>query len=449
MRRAVARPMDLFGTNSALVVTYPVSSDSTGQHGGLLPSSAPQSAMGSVMRSVSVRGTATLLVLFCVVGQAMATGAPAKQPLAGGEAIDRRIEAHLEKAGLVGAGAAIIIDRKLVWSKGYGFADKQAGVPFTPDTVMNIGSISKTFTGAALMQAVQEGKLSLDQDINTYLPFKVANPTFPNEPITLRQLATHTSGITDRWAVYQNAYHWGGDATQPLGEFLKGYLVPGGKDYSSENFLPFKPGTHRDYSNIGAGLAGYIVELAVGEKLDLYTQRRIFKPLHMQNSGWLLSDIAHGAHSNLYVGQDGFSVPIQHYSLVTYPDGGVRTSVADLSRFFIALLDGGQYEGTRILEESSSAEMLRFQYTESNKPDNVILAEKNSGIFWSTKFDTTLIGHGGSDPGVRTDMLSNLSKDVAIILFVNTSVTGPEAKVYNDLFKDLWQHAETLKAQAS
>ena len=134
---------------------------------------------------------------------------------------------------------------------------------------------------------------------------------------------------------------------------------------------------------------------------------------------------------------------------MTYPDGGVRTSVADLSRFFIALLDGGQYEGTRILDEASTAEMLRLQYTEANKPDNVILAEKNSGLFWSTKFDTTMIGHGGSDPGVRTEMLSNLSKDVAVVIFVNTSLSGPEARVYNDIFKDLWEHAEALKLQAN
>ena len=398
------------------------------------------------MRPVFARLAAALL---CVAGPAMAAGTPARQSVADNEALDRRIEAHLEKSGLVGAGAAIIIDRELVWLKGYGFADQQAGVPFTPQTVMNIASISKTFTGVAMMQAVQEGKLSLDQDINTYLPFKVVNPSFPDTAITLRQLATHTSGITDRWTVYQRTYRWGDTATEPLDVFLKGYLLPGGKDYSRENFLASRPGTQREYSNIGAALAGYIVELATGEKLTDYTKRRIFQPLHMQDSGWLLSDIAPGKHSTLYVGQEGFSVPIQHYGLVTYPDGGVRTSVADLSRFFIALLDGGQYEGTRILDEASTAEMLRLQYTEANKPDNVILAEKNSGLFWSTKFDTTMIGHGGSDPGVRTEMLSNLSKDVALIIFVNTSLSGPEAKVYNDLFKDLWQHAEALKAQSN
>jgi len=363
-------------------------------------------------------------------------------------ALDRTIEQRMEEAGLVGLGAAIIIDRKLAWSRGYGFSDKQRGTRFTPDTVMNIGSISKTFTGVALMQAVRDGKLSLDADINAYLPFRVVNPSFPDDPITLRQLATHTSGIADRWSVYQDTYHWGGDAPESLDRFLKGYLVAGGEQYSKENFLPFKPGTHREYSNIGAGLAGYIVELAVGEKLNAYTRRRIFEPLHMDHSGWLLSEIPLAAHSTLYVVQDGFSIPIPPYGMTTYPDGGVRTSVADLSRFFIALLDGGQYGEARILDPSSTAEMLRFQYTDSNKPDNVLLSEKNSGIFWSTKFDVTRIGHGGSDPGVRTEMLSDLQKHVAVILMTNTSLSEAEGKVYASLFDDLWQYATTLEQQA-
>src|SRR5687768_13632225 len=84
------------------------------------------------------------------------------------EALDRAIEARMQENGLVGLGAAIILDSKIVWTKGYGFADKGRGIPFTPSTIMNIGSISKTFTGVALMHAVQERKLSLDEDINVY-----------------------------------------------------------------------------------------------------------------------------------------------------------------------------------------------------------------------------------------------------------------------------------------
>ncbi|MGV7208727.1 serine hydrolase domain-containing protein [Oxalobacteraceae bacterium A2-2] len=363
--------------------------------------------------------------------------------------IETAVAQRAEAAGLAGVAAAIILDRKLVWSHGWGLANVERQLPFTPDTVMNIGSISKTVTGVALMQAVEDGKLSLDADINTYLPFRVENPAFPGLPITLRQLATHTSGITDRWEIYRATYHWGGDAPQGLGAFLKDYLVPGGRTYASDNFLPFKPGAHREYSNIASGLAGYIVEQAVGEPLGQYARRRIFQPLGMTRTGWSLAEIPPGTHAALYVGQSGLRIPIPLYGMTTYPDGGVRTSVADLARLFIALLDGGQYGNARILSPATTAEMLRFQYTTGNKPDNVDLAQKNSGIFWSTKYNVTRIGHGGSDPGVRAEMLADLSRDTAVILLTNTSIEGPDSKVYEQILAELWRHAAALRRPAA
>ncbi|MDP1825716.1 MAG: serine hydrolase domain-containing protein [Archangium sp.] len=382
-------------------------------------------------------------------GQAAAGGevqpVPASLP---GPAIDRSIARRMQDARIVGLGAAIIVNRKLVWTRGYGFADKERGVPFTKDTIMNIGSISKTITGAALMRAVQDGKLSLDEDITKYLPFKVANPFFPDEPITLRQLATHTSGITDRGAVYAAAYHFGRDSPEALGGFLRDYLASDGKNYSKENFLSSKPGTHREYSNIGAGLAGYIVELAVGEKFNVYTKQTLFAPLKMKNTGWLMSEVDLAKHSNLYIAQ-GLAVPIQLYGLTTYPDGGLRTSVEDLSRFFIALLDGGASQGVRILDKESVDEMLRFQFSPANKPDNVKLSGEgslNSGIFWATKESLARIGHNGADPGLVTMMLSDVDKQIGVILFVNTAATRQEdGEASAAIFEDLWQLALELK----
>lgn len=379
-------------------------------------------------------------------GQVTAANQVSSPAAGASDPIDALIAQRMSEVGMVGVGAAIIVDKKVAWMKGYGFADKAQSVPFTPHTVMNIGSISKTFTGVALMRAVEEGKLSLDTDINAYLPFKVVNPYFPDARITLRQLATHTSGITDRWAVYEGTYHYGGDSPEPLGEFLKDYFLPGGKHYAKDNFLNAKPGTHREYSNIGAGLAGYIVEIAVGEKLNAYTKRRIFDPLKMDDTGWFLSDIALTKHSKLYISQSGLAVPIPLYGVTTYPDGGVRTSVADLSKFFIALLNEGTYEGTRILRKRSANEMLRFEYTATNKPENVDLKEKNSGIFWQSKFDVTRMGHGGTDPGLKTEMLTDLSKEIGVILFTNTSLDDQGMRAYVALFEDLWKHAEALKA---
>ena len=178
-----------------------------------------------------------VLCVLCVVGVHLTAG---QTQIAKESSIDSIIEKKMSESGTVGLGAAIIVDKKVVWIKAYGYADKDNKVPFTPNTIINIGSISKTFTGVSLMQAVEDGRVSLDEDINKYLPFKVINPFLPNEKITLRNLSTHTSGITDRSPIYEKAYHYGADSPEPLEEFLRNYFKPNGKYYSKDNFLNVK-----------------------------------------------------------------------------------------------------------------------------------------------------------------------------------------------------------------
>jgi CubicO group peptidase (beta-lactamase class C family) len=242
--------------------------------------------------------------------------------------------------------------------------------------------------------------------------------------------------------VYAGCYHFDGEPPEPLGEFLRSYFVPGGAHYSEANFLDVAPGSHREYSNIAAGLAGYVVERAVGRSLGEYARQTIFAPLGMDDTAWSLAEVPPERHARLYVAQYGLSIPIPLYELTTYPDGGVRTSVADLAKLFVALLGDGAYEGTRILAKSSVDEMLRFHYTEANRPENVVLTEKNSGIFWSTKFDVTRVGHGGSDPGSKTEMLASLDRGIGVILFSNTSMAHDEARPFYDIFLELWKRAE-------
>lgn len=361
-------------------------------------------------------------------------------------AIDSIIENKMKTLGIVGLGAAIIIDKKLTWSNGYGYADEIQKKPFTPNTIMNIASISKTFTGVCLMRAVEMGQVSLDEDINTYLPFKVINLNFPNEKITLRQLATHTSSLVDRSPFYADStYFYGGSKPEDLGKFLKDYFVAGGKYYSEANFLASKPGTYRNYSNIAAGLAGYIVELRTGKKLGEYAKKYIFSPLKMDNTGWSLADINLNQHTQLYSKTGNSINPIPLYEGTTYPDGGIRTSVNDLAKFFISLLNDGVYQNTRILKAATVKEMLQFQFTALKKPENVRLDNLNSGIFWATKMGATRIGHNGSDPGVRTFMLTDLNKEIGVILFSNTSLSESEELKFFDIYDELYQYGQYLK----
>lgn len=389
------------------------------------------------------------LIVFCIktlflmdiYGQSLNTSTPKTS-------IDNFIERKMNETGIVGIGASIIIDKKVAWANGYGYADKENKIPFTPATIMNTASISKTFTGVCIMKAVEEGKVSLDEDINNYLPFNVINPNFPSEKITLRHLATHTSGITDRNPFYgDSTYFYGGRKPELLGKFLKNYFVQGGKHYSKDNFLNAKPGTNRDYCNIGAGLAGYIIELRTRKTLNEYAKKNIFKPLKMQNSGWALNEIDIAKHSKLYEKKGESIVQIPLYEMTTYPDGGVRTSVDELSKFFISLLNEGKYKKTRIMKSETVKEMLRFQHTETNKPENVNIKKLNQGIFWATKLGATRIGHNGSDQGVRTFMLSDLNKEFAVIVFFNTKLDEKDEGIYFDIYEELYKYAKELKTK--
>jgi CubicO group peptidase (beta-lactamase class C family) len=360
--------------------------------------------------------------------------------------IDSIVQKKMNEAGIVGIGTAIIINKKVVWTKGYGYADRENKSPFTPKTIMNVASIAKPFTGVCIMKAVEEGSVSLDEDINKYLPFKVINPYFPNEKITLRHLATHTSSLSDRYPFYEDStYVHDGKIPEQLGTFLKNYFVVGGNHYTTDNFLNHKPGSFRDYSNIGAGLAGYIIEIRTGKKLNEYSKLHIFKPLKMANTGWALAEINIKNHTKLYKKQGKLVNEIPLYEGITYPDGGVRTSVDELSRFFIALLNDGNYNGKQILKTETVREMTRFQHTESNKPENVRLDKLNQGIFWATKMGATRMGHNGSDPGVRTFMLSDLKKEIGIIIFFNTSLNEDEEGKFFDIYDELYRYGIELK----
>lgn len=362
-------------------------------------------------------------------------------------AVDSFISMQMKNSGLAGLAAAIIVNKKLQWIKGFGYADVANKKLFTPGTIMNIGSITKTFTGVCLLQLAEKKLLSLDEDINNYLPFSVVNPYFPFEKITLRNIATHSSGIADRHPFYgDSVYNFNGASAMPLVKFLRNYFVAGGLYYTDSNFYNAKPGKYWEYSNIAAALAGYIVEVQSGKKLNEYCRENIFKPLGMKQSGWFLSEIDTARHARLYQYKEDSLVTIPWYEITTYPDGGLRTSVEELSKFFIALLNDGVFDKNRILKKESVNAMQQFQFSADNKPDNLDLLKKNECLFWRTKYSGKLIGHGGSDPGIKTEMLTNLSKDVAVILFTNTDLNSKKlSNAYYDIFDYLFNYGKQIK----
>ena len=112
------------------------------------------------------------------------------------------------------------------------------------------------------------------------------------------------------------------------------------------------------------------------------------------------------------------------------------------------MLNDGTYEGGRILDRESVDEMLRFQYSAANKPDNVNLSGEgsvNAGIFWATKEALTRLGHNGADPGLVTMMLSDVDKQIGVIMFVNTAIRPEDGEAYGAIFDELWKLGVYLK----
>ncbi|MEQ1500973.1 MAG: serine hydrolase domain-containing protein [Myxococcota bacterium] len=324
--------------------------------------------------------------------------------------LDALIADQMAIGHMPGLAVAVTRGDELVWAKGYGSANLESGAPVTPDTPFMLASVSKTVVVAALMQSVEAGLVDLDADVDQYLPFQVNPPDAFDAPVTLRQLLTHTSSISDRWSVLETLYG-DGDSDLALGDFLADYLVEGGAYYDVTNYQG-APGEAWAYSNIGVSLAAYVLEAAGGEPFDAVTQRDLFDPLGMTSTAWHLADFAPDAVAMPY-GWDGAAwTPYGQYGYPDYPDGQLRSSVMDLSRHLRAMATGGSLDGADVLQEGSLTEMRTAQ---------VPSLEPSQGLVWFTwDDDGTWWGHDGADLGVATTLGYRLDDGLGYIVLTNT-----------------------------
>ena len=147
--------------------------------------------------------------------------------------LHQNLESISKKTILPGFSITIIKNDSVYFQNGYGFADKTAKKKYTIETIQPIASISKTFIGFSIMKSIDLGYFTLETDINTILPFKITNPSFPNSVITIKDLATHTSSLIDNEATAMSLYSLGEKPSMELSYFLKEYYTIEGKFYST------------------------------------------------------------------------------------------------------------------------------------------------------------------------------------------------------------------------
>ncbi len=315
-------------------------------------------------------------------------------------ALDSSITSIMDTCHIPGVAACVVKDGQVAWSGSYGWANIEDSIEVQDSTLFMLASVSKPFTGVALMQLWEEGLFGLDEDINDYLDFDVIHPWYPDSAITFRMLLTHTSGIRDNWGVLNSLYVLG-DSPIPLGQFLEDYLVPGGAYYNStSNFYRWDPpGTAYHYCNVAVALAGYLVEAVSGTPFDQYCEDSLFIPLQMDETAWFLADLDTSHIAMPYHWNGSTYEAYGHYGYPDYPDGQLRTSSLQIARFLIAFMQGGQIDGVRILDSTTVDTMTTVQFPVPGGDIGLIWFR-----YWLNELNDWYWGHGGSDMGCRTQV---------------------------------------------
>jgi len=333
--------------------------------------------------------------------------------------LDDFILNYMKDNKLPGVGIAIVKGGKLVLAKGYGYADIDKDIPYTANTIQEIASLSKPVTATALMKLWEQGVFQLDEPIDSYLPFTVRNPNFPEVPITFRMLMNHTSSIVGSH-LGVGGTHPG--AAMPLGIFLQNFLSPGGSLYNaSENYEKFAPGTQYQYSNIAYALQGYLVEKISGMPFNEYCNKNIFQPLCMSNTRWYYSELDTNVVARPYK-RNSPSADYDLYEIPDYPSGGLKTTVLDMSRFMLMHGSYGILDGVRIIDSTTEVMMRRHEIL--LRDDS--LATAFEGLGWQSVHDYSInkdfFGKTGDHPGVFTRSHYNITDDAASTVFTNVRV---------------------------
>ena len=331
---------------------------------------------------------------------------PRPVPAATEHAVEARYEAAADSARAIlrrlqaaeaipGLSAAVLVDGRIVWSEGLGFADLENRVPATALTRFRIASISKPVTAAAVGLLVEQGRLDLDEPVQRYVP------DYPGQrwPITARQLAGHTAGVR----------HYRGD------EMLSARRYPDVRSALAifeRDSLLFEPGTKYNYSTYGFNLLSAVVEGAAGEPFLAYMERAVFAPLGLRSIGAEHGDSLIEWRARFYDrGADGRvrNAPYVDNSN-KWAGGGFVSNAEDLARFGWAHVGGG------LLKPETVTLLTTSQRLRSGEPTGY-------GIGWSVGADSASgrrwWGHTGGATGGRSVLVVLPDEHVVVAALAN------------------------------
>jgi CubicO group peptidase (beta-lactamase class C family) len=314
------------------------------------------------------------------------------------EAVAVDLQAEIDAGRLTGVAVALVHDGRIVWEAGFGQADREAGRAVTPRTPFSIASTTKPITTTALMTLVQAGKLDLDQPANAWLgDDRIVDADGPARAVTLRRLATHSSGLPTFFEMYAE-----GSAVQPptVSELIRDYghiVAPAGERY--------------EYSNLGMAVVADIVARRSGRSFGQYLHEAVFAPLGMDDAFLGSEYAAHPGRATRY-GDDG--TPLPFYLTATPGSGEVYASARDLARFAMLHLGDDVGGAGKILDAAHLSALHR--------PATPIAPGFSYGMGWQVlerAGQPAVLYHGGGQSGVSTEFGLVPSADAACIVLSN------------------------------
>ncbi|MFT9848809.1 serine hydrolase domain-containing protein [Aneurinibacillus sp. REN35] len=353
--------------------------------------------------------------------------------------VDARIKEIMAAHQVIGLSAAVVQGQDICWRGSYGWADYDRRIPVTHDTVFRAASISKTITATALMQLVEQGLCDLDREVGEYVGYKLRNPGYPEHPVTLRQLMTHTSSLQD---VYVDFVIASRSENPPMLD-LRELLLPQGRYYTEDLWGAYPPEDNGrfEYSNLGAIILATIIEKQSGQRFDLYCQQHIFTPLGMKDTSFAIQDYqqmdriavlyeydeekkAFHASMDEYRGIKPASIDYSRYvpgtnGSIFGPQGGVRTHASDLSRFMLAHLHDGAWNGVRILQQGTCKQMHSVQWSGHSADRFFCKSGLNFHITEDLVPNRLLIGHAGDAYGLLSGMYFDKEAKRGVIYLMN------------------------------
>ena len=344
-----------------------------------------------------------------------------------------------EKYGSMGASSIIVKDNEIVEELSYGYSSREKETLYNVDTVCRIASVSKLIVATATMTLVEKGIIDLDEDISTYLGFKVRNPLYPDIPINMKMIFTQTSSITDGKEDGVNSdLDSGYNAIVSNGEIVKleDLLLPSGSHFVKETFSKYKPGEHYEYANFGSGIQACIIERLTGIKFTKYVRDKVLLPLGLDAS-FDIRDIKNSDIATCYYNSKGVlkisRTPEQfrdNYIIKDRglghnyigPAGGLFISCKDLTKIMMMFMNGGSLNGVKIIEKETMDRMLELTWIGNGDGDYTAKGcqFKVMDYFSSSEYGPVrLYGHFGGAYGVKSFLLFNKTEKVGFVYVIN------------------------------